>query len=545
MNQISFSKNIFRGRLGRRLAAMIVLFSSCFALASTIIQLSFDYRTDINRIEESFANIESAYLQSVTLSVWALDNALIEAQLDGLQQLPDIEYVAVVHDGEMIWQMGSQESSNTMQRNFPLVYKARNIPDQNIGELIITASMDEVYSRLISKGSIILISNGIKTFLVSGFILFLIWLTITRHLTRIGGYLLEFQPGSRSPPLDLHKKRSGQRRDEIDMVTDTINDMRQRIETSYRELDSAKTELEQLLDEREVLLEKELLYKNQLEMLVAERTAELEQSLGHLKETQNLLVENEKMAALGGMVAGVAHEINTPIGVCLTAASYQSDQIDRLQNLLETGQLKRSELDNVLSDVDQAAKLFQANIAKAGALIANFKQIATDQSYDTLQSFNLKHYVDASLQTVMPAYKHQGITFINNIPASIRMNSYPGSIHQILTNLISNSIIHGFTHNKGGIIRITASEREGEVELVYFDNGRGMTEQEQQHVFEPFYTSRRGHGGSGLGMSIIFNTVQRILKGQISVLPVNQFGTSIRISIPLDTDIESGGEVTV
>ena len=539
MTSLKLNRAIFTDRLGRRLATMIVLFSSLFALASTLIQLGFDYRTDMHRIEGSFENIESSYLQSITLSVWSLDNSLIDAQLEGLQQLADIEYVAIVHDGKILWQVGEKRSSNTLQQSYPLIYKARNISDQQIGELVIVASVDKIYSRLIEKASIILVSNGIKTFMVSGFIMLLIWLTITRHLNGIAQYLHNLSLGRESLKLTLNKRRKSEWRDEIDMVADTINDMRGRIETSYLEIDQAKDDLEKSLQERQRLLEQEQRYKYQLEELVSERTAELEKSVETLRQAQSLLIEHEKMAALGGMVAGVAHEINTPIGVCLTASSFQSELIQSVTQQLGEGSLKRSDLERYLADLDQAAVLFQANIIKAADLIANFKQIATDQSNDTLQRFNLKKYAVATLQTVIPAYKHLGINIVLNISDSIEMESYPGSIHQVLTNLISNSIIHGFTGQNGGTIRIAAS-LQGELILIrYYDNGRGMTPKEQQKVFEPFYTSRRGLGGSGLGMSITYNIVKRILNGHIKVLPVKAFGCCIEIQIPLHMDDES------
>lgn len=530
---MKINRGMFTDRLGRRLAAMIVLFSSCFALASTALQLSFDYQTDMNRIEESFQDINSAYVQSITLSVWSLDTSLIETQLEGLHQLPDIEHVAISDNDRVLWQVGKQQSSNTLSQSFPLIYSNPNITAQQIGNLTITASIDEVYSRLINKAGIILISNGIKTFLVSGFIMFLIWLTITRHLVTIADYMKTFSLGHPTNALTLPNKKKTDKPDEIDIMAESINNMGYRINDSYHELNTAQNKLRVLLQQRNQLLQKEQQHKTELEEQVALRTDELTQSLDNLQKTQGMLVENEKMAALGNMVAGVAHEINTPIGVCMTAASFQSEQIHLLRNSLLSGSLKRSELERSLDELEQASRLMQANINKSSNLISSFKQIAADQTFDVIQSFNLKHYIRSSINTIAPAFKHRQINFVLNIPATINLQSYPGSIHQIVSNLVNNSIIHGFELNSGGTIRISAYSEGDQLILRYFDNGRGLSQLEQQRLFEPFFTTRRGKGGSGLGMSIIHNTITRLLGGRIEILPVNQLGSCFKITIPL------------
>jgi len=164
----SLPKKITSGRLGKKFAILIILFSSCFTLLSTSLQLGLDYRADISRIEQQFQNIQTSYLQAITLSVWSLDDSQIETQLVGLSQLPDIEYVSIIVDGEINWEVGEARSAANRTVDLPLDYTAPGISSQNIGSLRVTASIDNVYQRLINKAGVILISNGIKTFLVSG-----------------------------------------------------------------------------------------------------------------------------------------------------------------------------------------------------------------------------------------------------------------------------------------------------------------------------------------------------------------------------------------
>ena len=521
------------GRLGKRFAMLIVIFSSCFTLLSTTLQLALDYRADISRIEQQFNNVRTSYLQAITLSVWSLDDSQIETQLIGLSQLPDIEYVSIVVEGEMNWQQGESQSSATKTVDFPLNYSAPGISSQDIGVLRVTASIDNVYNRLLNKAGVILVSNGIKTFLVSGFILFLVWMHITRHLHNISRYLNEIDFSKLTRPLLLKKRVNEKKLDEIDTVVKTINHMRTSLHDSYEELNQNKIHLQSLVAQRDTLLESERQYKETLEERVLERTEQLQASMEDLRSAQTLLIETEKMAALGNMVAGVAHEINTPIGVCRTAASYQDENSREIRRKFEDGTLTQSDLRAFLDGIDESSSLFETNIVKASKLISSFKLIATDQSYDAIQRFNLKQYLESSIQTIYPQYKHRHVDFKLDIPSTIELNSYPGALHHVLSNLIHNSTIHGFEEKQGGEISIKATADAHNLQLSYQDNGRGLSLEESKKLFEPFFTTKRGKGGSGLGMSIVFNIISRQLGGKIELNTEATEGFEALITIPL------------
>ena len=525
---------IVSNRLGKRFALLIVIFSSCFTLLSTSLQLALDYRADISRIEQQFSNIKTSYLQAITLSVWSLDDSQIETQLIGLSQLPDIEYVSIIIDGDNHWQQGEALSSTNKTMDYTLNYLVSGTTSQDIGVLRVTASIDNVYNRLWNKAWVILISNGIKTFLVSGFILFLVWMLITRHLHNISQYLKELNFEKLTPPLNLNKRVNDNKLDEIDSVVSTINHMRYSLYSFYEELNQNKLHLQSLVKERDSLLESERQSKETLEERVLERTEQLEKSMEELRSAQTLLIETEKMAALGNMVAGVAHEINTPIGVCRTAASYQNDNTREIKQKLEAGTLTQSDLTNFLEGIDESSTLFENNIVKASKLISSFKLIATDQSYDVIQHFNLKEYLESSIQTIYPQYKHRHVKFSVNVPNDIELDTYPGALHHVLSNLIHNSAIHGFEDQEAGNISISAKADSHNLQLTYQDNGRGLSEQESKKIFEPFFTTKRGNGGSGLGMSIVFNIISNQLNGKIELNnAVEQQGFNVVITIPL------------
>ena len=526
---------IVSNRLGKRFALLIVIFSSCFTLLSTSLQLALDYRADISRIEQQFSNIKTSYLQAITLSVWSLDDSQIETQLIGLSQLPDIEYVSIIIDGDNHWQQGEALSSTNKTMDYTLNYLVSGTTSQDIGVLRVTASIDNVYNRLWNKAWVILISNGIKTFLVSGFILFLVWMLITRHLHNISQYLKELNFEKLTPPLNLNKRVNDNKLDEIDSVVSTINHMRYSLYSFYEELNQNKLHLQSLVKERDSLLESERQSKETLEERVLERTEQLEKSMEELRSAQTLLIETEKMAALGNMVAGVAHEINTPIGVCRTAASYQNDNTREIRQKLEAGTLTQSDLTNFLEGIDESSSLFENNIVKASKLISSFKLIATDQSYDVIQHFNLKEYLESSIQTIYPQYKHRHVKFSVNVPNDIELDTYPGALHHVLSNLIHNSAIHGFEDQEAGNISISAAADSHNLRLTYKDDGRGLSEQENKKIFEPFFTTKRGNGGSGLGMSIVFNIISNQLNGKIELnSDVEQKqGFNVVITIPL------------
>jgi len=242
---------------------------------------------------------------------------------------------------------------------------------------------------------------------------------------------------------------------------------------------------------------------------------ELKISLDTLERARDQLVQSEKMAALGELVAGVAHEINTPVGVGVTAASFLDAKTREFSTLYESGELKRSELETYLKTVQEVSNSILINMERAAELISSFKQVAVDQSSEKQRRFNLKEYIDEVLLSLRPRYKKTAHSICVNCPLDVEINSYPGAFSQILNNLIMNSLIHGFQDKEEGEIRIEICFDDGELIFIYKDNGCGMDEARKEKAFDPFFTTRRGKGGTGLGMSIVFNLVTQTLKGRV------------------------------
>ncbi|MDR3409903.1 MAG: ATP-binding protein [Formivibrio sp.] len=278
----------------------------------------------------------------------------------------------------------------------------------------------------------------------------------------------------------------------------------------------------------------------ELEARVAQRTQalaqtneELNQTLNHLRQAQADLVQAEKLAALGRLVAGVAHELNTPIGNGLMAASILNDQTRTIEQRIKRG-LHRSELEAFVRDIALAADISKRNLERAAELVTSFKQVAVDQTSYQRREFNLKAVIDELLLTLSPAFKHTPYRVETAVPENIEIDSFPGPLGQVLTNLISNSLLHGFENLVQGTVQIKAEQPEPEwIEITVTDDGKGIAAELESKIFTPFFTTKRGRGGTGLGLHIAHNLTTNILGGTINLnRAIAQKGTSFTLRIP-------------
>jgi signal transduction histidine kinase len=301
-------------------------------------------------------------------------------------------------------------------------------------------------------------------------------------------------------------------------VAGTVSDVTA-LKLSEIELQTLNRELEQRVDERTAAL--------------TSANETLKGTVAALKLAQRQLVDSEKMAALGGLVAGVAHEINTPLGISVTAASHLQGETQRMRRLLDSGELKRSDLDAYEITARESSEMILRNLQRADKLVKSFKQVAVDQSSEERRHILLAQYIDEILTSLRPALKRGRHRIIVDCPPDLGFVTMPGAIYQVLANLVMNSLIHAFEPEQPGEIRIEASLKPDYVLLTYADNGRGMNEEARSRIFEPFFTTRRGQGGSGLGMHIVFNLVTQGLGGTIECDSAPGQGVYFSIRIPL------------
>lgn len=269
-----------------------------------------------------------------------------------------------------------------------------------------------------------------------------------------------------------------------------------------------------------------------LEQKVQQRTAELSKALEDLKATQKQLVESEKMAALGGLVAGVAHEINTPIGTSITIASTLADETKNFTEAIAQGKLKRSVLNNYLELAGESTQLMLSNLGRAGELIQSFKQIAADQSNLEHRCFNLKEYLKEIALSLAPQFTTSHTLTVEG-DETIKINSYPGAFAQVVTNLVTNSLTHGYPGGETGKLLLEVCQKSDKIKIEYSDDGCGIEEENLGKIFEPFFTTARSKGGTGLGLHIVYNIVTQKLQGTIEVHSQVGLGTRFFITIPL------------
>jgi signal transduction histidine kinase len=267
-------------------------------------------------------------------------------------------------------------------------------------------------------------------------------------------------------------------------------------------------------------------HRERLEELVAERTAELRQAMAQL-------VQSEKLAALGSLVAGVAHELNTPLGNARVVASSLGEHLQDFAAAVESGSLRRSQVDAFLNRGREAVDLLERNAARAADLISHFKQVAVDQTSTRRRSFNLGQTVEEVLVTLRPQFKRTAHRIELEIPPDLELDSYPGPLEQVIANLISNSLTHGFEGVAAGVIRICAAPLGAtHVHIDYTDNGIGIPETIVNRIFDPFFTTKLGSGGSGLGLYIVYNLVTGVLGGTIQAYRPPSCGTTFTLILP-------------
>ncbi|MGE0752140.1 MAG: ATP-binding protein [Variibacter sp.] len=265
-----------------------------------------------------------------------------------------------------------------------------------------------------------------------------------------------------------------------------------------------------------------------------------ENALSDLRETQRNLIEAEKLAALGGLVAGVAHEVNNPVGISLTVASSLARRCDAFATELKEGQLRRARLNEFVDGTREASNQLVLNLQRAGELIQSFKQVAVDRSHETRRQFDLRESTEQIVASLRPGLKKAHLALDIDVPAGILLDSYPGAYGQVLTNLVLNAATHAFPDGRDGTLRIDAHAMAGpQVEISFIDDGVGMTEDVQRRAFDPFFTTRRNYGGTGLGLHIVYNLVTRRLGGRIALASAPNRGTTFRIVLPLVAPPES------
>jgi signal transduction histidine kinase len=381
------------------------------------------------------------------------------------------------------------------------------------------ATLEQLQRRLV----LIVFSVGL------GFSLLVLWgfRVLARNLMRPLGALSDVmaRAGAGAHALHLRAPVSGPR--DIARMAQVFNDMMQSIEEREQELQHKNAELAR--------------HAAELEERVTERTqslqsanAELQGALQTLQAAQKQLVENEKLVSLGRLVAGVAHELNTPLGNALVCASTLEDQQRAMAEMVHTGQVRKSTLLEQLGSGIEASSLVRRNVERAADIVHSFKQLALDQTTEMRRVFLADQVISDVLKSLRPMFKHTAFDIQSTLAPDLEMDSYPGPLGQVITNVVQNALLHGFEGRSEGVLRVACHAAEnGMVRVVCSDDGNGMTPQVLERIFDAFFTTKFGQGGSGLGMQIVYTLVTGLLGGQVHVTSAPGQGCEVEIILPL------------
>ncbi|MBL4909224.1 MAG: hypothetical protein JKX78_04235 [Alteromonadaceae bacterium] len=496
----------------------ILLCSSFLAVFAIAVQLYSDFRSDLVDLDQRFVNIKSSYVDSLANSLWDFNEPLLAIQIQGIVKLPDIRYAKITTELGKIYQAGDENINVKKSMSAPIYYG-----DTQIGTLEVFADHQDILSRLKHRAGFIILTQSIQIFLIAFFILFIIHLLITRHIFKITSFYQSDTAENLDEPLVLNNRPK--RKDEIDSLVDSINQTRIKLLQDIIKREDAENALINLSAELEIKV------YDRTEKLV-ESNKQLQQSLDDLTLAKDQLVQSEKMASLGQLVAGVAHEVNTPLGICVTSISAMSETVFHLKQGLESQQLTKAQLTKDLALLTEYQTIVERSINKAVELIRSFKSVAVDQHSDDEIDINLAEHVQNVVTTVKTMFKRKSYKINVNLDEKFRLRTYPSAWNQILTNFMMNSHYHAFDGRQEGSITMDFKVKNNDLIFNYQDDGNGIDESVRDKIFDPFVTTKRGQGGSGLGLNIVFNLITAKLGGTVHCVDVEQ-GCHFEIIVPL------------
>ena len=430
--------------------------------------------------------------QVVAIPTWNLDQQFVSSYLNQYAQNPYIICIELISDANLQERapLNCQHPDDSANlHSEPIIFE-----EQYIGLVISSFNVELDNERLefilLSRIPVALVAL-ISIFLVFFFV-FRRW--VVRPISAIMQSIDTFQNQGVHNPVDWKSD------DEIGTLVETFNQAQEQQMEHERVLTKAKEKAEE--------------------------------ALLNLKEAQSQLVESEKMASLGSLVAGISHEINTPLGVARTSSSHVQDSLVKLEKAFNEGTLTKNDMQGFIELFKDGLHLMTSNLMRANELMTSFKQVSADQSHDEVRPFNLYEYLQETLYTLKPNLKRYNISIVVDCDKQFVISSLPGAFSQIITNLIMNSLNHAYEPQAQGSIHIQVINHENSYTLIYKDDGHGMTEDTRKRIFDPFFTTKRGNGGTGLGMHIIYNLVTHKLNGTIEVASAEGQGCQFTMELP-------------
>jgi len=527
-----------------KIALLIILSLLVFSVVSIIINIIRESRKLNNTVQDNSIEIGNRLINNLETPVWNCDTKQIEKMI--MLEMVDVNvYAILLEDEEKLINVSKIKDADNSIRDLIDSDRSQKLiakPFYTTGVLDINYNLSGKPGEVIKIGELqVYFTNNAYIQSVENIIFRIAFeiITLTVVLTAV---LLFFMKRLIIKPIEIINKACDQytRRnfdvkidvnsnDEIGNLANNIGSLAMAVDLYNRQMEDLVTlRTEQLND-----VNKELENKS---CVIEKNNEELMDTLQKLKEAQENLIVSEKMAALGGLVAGIAHEINTPVGIGITASSYLQKKTEEFSEIYKESLMKKSDLEKFIETANESLPLITQNLVRAGELINSFKRVAVDQSTEEKRIFKLNEYLHEILLSLKPKLKQKAIEVKVICDENIQINSYPGFFSQILSNFIINSLIHGFEDKDKGKIVIETILQKHHLRIEYTDDGKGISEEHISKIFDPFYTTNRGGGSTGLGLNIVYNIVKSKLNGNISCRSQIGNGVTFTIVIPIEHD---------
>ncbi len=454
--------------LSLKLMSAVLLGSSVITFFITAFQLYWDYRLDLQRINNTLNQVESLYLPGVTQSLWDLNDEHITINLEGITQLNDIVYASVSHNDKNIYRAGKRPSGDQRQIIFPIHY-FRDGTTYQLGQLQVIASMEGVYQRLKDKILVVFASAFVKTLILTGFMLTLFYNMVARHLIRIASHVTQFEPERTDNSLRL--QRNTQIPDELDYVSDALNSMTSKVREHLHQRQQAEQRLKAL--------------NSSLEIEVLKRTQEIEH--------QQMMIQNSaRLSSLGEMAGSIAHEINNPLTII-------NGYMNMLRKAMDRGELSQERFHMVSDRIENT-------VSRISAIIKGLLHLSrgSGQQEDTASPHNIVPILNDAIAISQEKFRSHGIHFETEISGDeIMAICQPIEVGQIIVNLLNNAFdaIKDKPENAWIKVELLCTE-SGRVVFRVHDNGPGIPPELQERILEPFFTTKPPGAGTGLGLSI-------------------------------------------
>jgi C4-dicarboxylate-specific signal transduction histidine kinase len=568
--------------LSKKLLTSVLSVYFLLTFVVTCGQVIAEYVNTKDYIRDELATLQKTFSRSLTRAIWELNTKQTITTAEGLLAIPMIEGIIVRDDsGEIISQLGrsldihklySQQlvqeeviledaKSGLFGYTIPLIFEFSGRATQ-VGDVTLFSSREVVFSRIMVSIYFLIGNAMIKT----TFLIILFLMAFRKLLTdplaqltdQIENLELDELEGEHIET-DEHNELKVMEKS-FNRLIDKVVQYRKELELAQKELiisneklDQHNVQLEQdvarktsnlsqammdlqqqkyELEKQKIVLTDEIDLRRSTELELLTKQTELERYVEELSLAQERLLGTEKMAALGGLVAGITHDINTPIGIGVTAISFLQERLNQIDVAYKEKTLSPKVLENFINDAKQSTSLLTTNLDRASELIASFKQIAVDQASEAVRTINFKDYINEVIRSLHPQLKKTAHSIKLACPEDLILNLPAGAISQIFTNLIMNSLIHGFEGKNNGIIDINIASNETDLIINYKDNGNGVTSEQLEKLFNPFFTTKRDQGGSGLGTHIMLNLVKQTLSGSIEATSNTGEGLSYVIKFP-------------